>query len=85
MSNGKERVPSDLDSAALESLFDRELQKAFDSLGCFNLAIFGKTGSGKSTLLNAIFSQAIAATGIGEPVTKGLNYYRQPKRVSGNL
>ena len=83
MSNGKERVPSDLDSAALESLFDRELQKAFDSLGCFNLAIFGKTGSGKSTLLNAIFSQAIATTGIGEPVTKGLNYYRHPNGYLG--
>ena len=41
MSNSQERVPSDLDSAALASLFDRELQKAFDSLGCFNLAIFG--------------------------------------------
>ena len=70
MSNDQERVPADLDSAALASLFDRELQKAFDSLGCFNLAIFGKTGSGKSTLLNAIFSQAIATTGIGEPVTR---------------
>ena len=54
MSNSQERVPSDLDSAALASLFDRELQKAFDSLGCFNLAIFGKTGSGKSTLMHMI-------------------------------
>ena len=83
MSNSQERVPSDLDSAALASLFDRELQKAFDSLGCFNLAIFGKTGSGKSTLLNAIFSQEIAATGIGEPVTKGLDYYRHPNGYLG--
>jgi uncharacterized protein (DUF697 family) len=83
VSNSQERVPSDLDSTALASLFDRELQKAFDSLGCFNLAIFGKTGSGKSTLLNAIFSQAIAATGIGEPVTKGLDYYRHPNGYLG--
>ena len=83
MSSDRERVPAVLDSAALASLFDHELQKAFDSLGCFNLAIFGKTGSGKSTLLNAIFSQAIATTGIGEPVTKGLNYYRHPNGYLG--
>jgi len=79
----KEQIPLILDSAAVASLFDQELQKAFDSLGCFNLAIFGKTGSGKSTLLNAIFTQAIASTGIGEPVTKGLNYYRHPNGYLG--
>jgi len=72
-----------MDSAAISQLFDQELQKAFDALGCFNLAIFGKTGSGKSTLLNAIFTQAIAPTGIGEPVTKGLNYYRHPNGYLG--
>jgi uncharacterized protein (DUF697 family) len=83
VSNERERLPGVLDSAAVASLFDRELQKAFESLGRFNLAIFGKTGSGKSTLLNAIFSQAIATTGIGEPVTKGLNYYRHPNGYLG--
>lgn len=76
MSSEQQRVPLVLDSAAVAGLFDHELQKAFDSLGCFNLAIFGKTGSGKSTLLNAIFAQASASTGIGEPLTKGLNYHR---------
>lgn len=83
MASEKERTPLILDSTAVASLFDQELQKAFDSLGCFNLAIFGKTGSGKSTLLNAIFTQAIASTGIGEPVTKGLNYYRHPNGYLG--
>ena len=83
MTSEKEQIPLILDSAAVASLFDQELQKAFDSLGCFNLAIFGKTGSGKSTLLNAIFTQAIASTGIGEPVTKGLNYYRHPNGYLG--
>ena len=83
MSNMEERLPAILDSAAIASLFDQELQKAFESLGCFNLAIFGKTGSGKSTLLNAIFSRTIATTGIGEPVTKGLNYYRHPNGYLG--
>jgi uncharacterized protein (DUF697 family)/GTP-binding protein EngB required for normal cell division len=79
----QERLPQILDSTALASLFNEELQKAFESLGCFNLAIFGKTGSGKSTLLNAIFAQAIASTGIGESVTKGLNYYRHPNGYLG--
>ncbi len=83
MSSEWERRPEVLDSAAVANLFDQELQKAFESLGCFNLAIFGKTGSGKSTLLNAIFTQAIATTGIGEPVTKGLNYYRHPNGYLG--
>lgn len=83
MASEQERLPLNLDSAALASLFNDELQKAFESLGCFNLAIFGKTGSGKSTLLNAIFAQAIASTGIGKPVTKGLNYYRHPNGYLG--
>lgn len=76
MPSEQQRVPLVLDSTAVASLFDHELHKAFDSLGCFNLAIFGKTGSGKSTLLNAIFAQALASTGIGESLTKGLNYHR---------
>ncbi len=83
MASEQQRLPRDLNSAALASLFNDELQKAFESLGCFNLAIFGKTGSGKSTLLNAIFDQAIASTGIGKPVTKGLNYYRHPNGYLG--
>lgn len=83
MSSEQERLPLILDSSAVANLFDQELQKAFESLGCFNLAIFGKTGSGKSTLLNAIFTNAIASTGIGEPVTKGLNYYRHPNGYLG--
>lgn len=83
MSSEQERVPLILDSIALTNLFNEELQEAFKSLGCFNLAIFGKTGSGKSTLLNAIFAQAIASTGIGEPVTQGLNYYRHPNGYLG--
>ena len=43
--------------------------------GRFNLAIFGKTGAGKSTLINAIFGEAVAKTGIGEPVTQDEHLY----------
>ncbi len=35
----------------------------------------GKTGVGKSTLVNAIFGEAVAATGIGRPVTLGSHLY----------
>ena len=44
-------------------------------VGRFNLAVFGKTGVGKSTLVNAIFGEAVAATGIGRPVTQGSHLY----------
>lgn len=73
----------DLGPAALEALFGKELAEAYASLGCFNLAIFGKTGAGKSTLLNAIFGAEVAATGVGRPVTKGLIYYRHPDAFLG--
>jgi uncharacterized protein (DUF697 family)/GTP-binding protein EngB required for normal cell division len=56
-------------------LFHKEFADAYNEIGRFNLAVFGKTGSGKSTLINAVFGQNVAPTGIGRPVTKGLNYY----------
>ncbi|HCX85226.1 MAG TPA: GTP-binding protein [Micrococcales bacterium] len=57
------------------SRFREEYEKQDLAIGRFNLAIFGKTGVGKSTLLNAIFGEEVAATGIGEPVTKGSRLY----------
>ncbi|WP_432558585.1 DUF697 domain-containing protein [Granulicoccus sp. GXG6511] len=55
--------------------FRAEFDRQSDLLGRFNLALFGKTGVGKSTLVNAIFGENVAATGIGEPVTKGSHLY----------
>ena len=66
----------DLSKLQIEGLFEQRLSEAFAALGCFNLAVFGKTGVGKSTLVNAIFGRDVAATGVGQPVTKGLVYYR---------
>jgi uncharacterized protein (DUF697 family)/GTP-binding protein EngB required for normal cell division len=64
-------------------MFEKRLAEAFAALGCFNLAVFGKTGVGKSTLVNAIFGRDVAATGVGSPVTRGLVYYRHPDGFLG--
>lgn len=50
--------------------FSKHYKEAAEKIGRFNLAIFGKTGVGKSTLINALFGEAVAKTGIGEPVTQ---------------
>ena len=55
--------------------FRAEFDRQAELLGRFNLAMFGKTGVGKSTLVNAIFGENVAATGIGEPVTRGSHLY----------
>ena len=73
----------DLPQAEVESLFAQRLAEAFASLGCFNLAVFGKTGVGKSTLVNAVFGSQVAETGVGRPITRGLVYYRHPGGLLG--
>jgi uncharacterized protein (DUF697 family)/GTP-binding protein EngB required for normal cell division len=73
----------DLPQPEVESLFTQRLSEAFAALGCFNLAVFGKTGVGKSTLVNAVFGSQVAETGMGRPVTRGLVYYRHPGGLLG--
>lgn len=80
---GDELAPRDVDRSEVERLFSARLSEAFDALGCFNLAVFGKTGVGKSTLVNAIFGSEVAQTGVGRPVTQGLVYYRHPGGLLG--
>lgn len=80
---GAPNVVPDLSKSQVEGMFQQRLAEAFEALGCFNLAVFGKTGVGKSTLVNAIFGRDVAATGVGSPVTKGLVYYRHPDGFLG--
>jgi uncharacterized protein (DUF697 family)/predicted GTPase len=65
--------------------FSRHYKEAAEKIGQFNLAIFGKTGAGKSTLINAIFGEAVAKTGIGEPVTQDEHLYIHKSGAFGLL
>ncbi|MBA8796253.1 uncharacterized protein (DUF697 family)/GTP-binding protein EngB required for normal cell division [Friedmanniella endophytica] len=65
--------------------FRSEYERQSAALGRFNLAIFGKTGVGKSTLINAVFGEEVAATGIGEPVTKDSHLYLDKRGHLGIL
>jgi uncharacterized protein (DUF697 family)/GTP-binding protein EngB required for normal cell division len=65
--------------------FGKAWKDKADEIGRFNLAIFGKTGVGKSTLVNAIFGAEIAATGIGEPVTRAEHLYLHQSGTLGVL
>lgn len=55
--------------------FDDAYDEQTRELGTVRIAIFGGTGVGKSTLLNAVFGTDVAAAGVGQPVTKGVDKY----------
>ena len=55
--------------------FGDVLNKSKKEMGHANIAIIGKTGVGKSTLLNAVFSENLAKTGVGQPVTEHCEMY----------
>lgn len=54
------------------------LQKEYKNMTKLNVMILGKTGVGKSTLINNMFSQKMAETGIGKPVTDQIRKIEKP-------
>lgn len=65
------------------AVVDAGYGQARQTIGRFNLGLFGLTGVGKSTLLNAVFGAEIARTGIGDPVTQGSRLYRHDTSTLG--
>lgn len=53
--------------------------KTEKDIGRTNIVLAGKTGVGKSTLINSIFSEPLAETGVGRPVTQNIKEYTKEK------
>ncbi len=62
----------------LTKLLRDSVDSAERKRGTVNLLMAGMTGVGKSTLANTVFSENLAATGQGKPVTTGTNEYSKP-------
>lgn len=54
-----------------DKILDRILSE-FKKIGKANIIVVGKTGVGKSSLINAVFRGDFAKTGVGKPVTQGI-------------
>ena len=60
-----------------QKIMDR-IRAEYKELKKLNVMILGKTGVGKSTLINNMFSQKMAETGVGKPVTDKIRKYEKP-------
>ena len=60
-----------------QKIMDR-IRSEYKELNKLNVMILGKTGVGKSTLINNMFSQKMAETGVGKPVTDKIRKYEKP-------
>ncbi len=57
----------------------KAVKTEYSSLNMLNVLILGKTGVGKSTLINSVFSENLAATGTGRPITEHIQPLRKNK------
>ena len=57
----------DTDKIAQEAI--NAIADKIKNLKTLNIIVAGKTGVGKSTLINSVFSEKLAETGMGKPVT----------------
>lgn len=57
--------------------FDKIIEEQ-SNLKNLNVMVIGKTGVGKSTLINAVFSEEMATTGQGQPITQKMALYTKP-------
>lgn len=54
------------------------LKEEIVNMGYVNIIVMGRTGAGKSTLINSVFRGNLADTGIGAPVTEGIEEITKP-------
>ncbi len=64
-------------AAELAQKIMERIRSEYKELKTLNVMILGKTGVGKSTLINNMFSQKIAETGVGKPVTDTIRKYEK--------
>ena len=55
----------------------KKIKEERANLKKLNIMVFGKTGVGKSTLINNVFSEKMAETGVGKPVTDTIRKYEK--------
>lgn len=73
----EEAVMAGFYSANVADGIKEAIAKEKKDMKVFNVMLLGKTGVGKSTLINNLFSERIAQTGIGKPVTQDIRLYKK--------
>ena len=68
----EEAIMAGFYSANVADGIKEAIAKEKKDMKVFNVMLLGKTGVGKSTLINNLFSERIAQTGIGKPVTQDI-------------
>lgn len=68
------------DAARLKSDFEAMSDDALGMNHPANIIVSGFTGAGKSTLINAMFGDDFCQTGIGRPVTQGVQRLSHPDK-----